>query len=58
MRASAEGMVYGRSDGIRKRVEGLTRSMSGDREGRQRMIHGGRHPGRWGGDGRDGLVFG
>jgi hypothetical protein len=42
--------VYGRSDGIGERVEGVVRSMSVDREGRQRMIHGGGHLDRWGED--------
>jgi hypothetical protein len=33
MRASAEDMVYGRSDGIGEGVEGVARSESDDREG-------------------------
>jgi hypothetical protein len=41
-----------------ERVEGVARSESDDREGRQRMIHGGRHPGRWGEDGGNDLAFG
>jgi hypothetical protein len=57
MRASAEDMVHGRCDGIGGRVEGVARSESDDREVTG-DDHGGRHPGRWGEDGRNELAFG
>jgi hypothetical protein len=52
-------MVYGRSDDIGGVcVEGVARGASDDREGRQKMIHGGRYPSGWGEYGRNDLAFG
>ena len=48
MRASAEGMGHGGCDDTGERVEGVAKSDDDDREGWQRMDHGGGHPSRWG----------
>ena len=52
MRASAEDMGHGRCDDIGEHAEGVVKSGDDDREGWQRMDHGGGHPSRWGEDER------